>query len=111
MGGDGTRTPEELTATAAASGAGARKEGACAARRLFRPGVPRPLPGPAHYLGWPWRCLKDWRLPATASSDCPVDTGTWELQVGASALSCFVSKWSSLRLVRLIRNTLLLFHR
>ena len=40
-----------------------RKEGACAARRLFRADVPRPLRGPAGCLGWLRRCLRDWLAP------------------------------------------------
>lgn len=66
MGADGTQTPEELTAAATAYGAGARKEGACAAQRLFRAASPRPLSGPSRGLGWPRQCLRDWRLLAAA---------------------------------------------
>lgn len=60
----GARTPQELTATAAASRARARKERACAARRGVSsgPACPAPPSGPAHSLGWPRRCLRDWRL-------------------------------------------------
>lgn len=61
MGADGTTAPEELTATAAVSGAGAGKEGACAARGLFRAAGPRPLSGPASCLRRPRRCLSDGR--------------------------------------------------
>lgn len=50
---DGARAPRELTATAAASPAGARKEGACAARRGVSSGTACPAPpsGPAHEPG------------------------------------------------------------
>lgn len=61
MGADGTPGREGLTATAAVSGAGAGKEGACAARGLFRAAGPRPLSGPASCLRRPRRCLRDGR--------------------------------------------------
>lgn len=96
MGADGTRTPEELTATAAGSGAGAGKEGVCAARRLFRAAVPRPLSGPARCLRWPRRCLRDWRLRATANPGFLEDERTWKPPLGASDTACFINKWSLL---------------
>lgn len=58
MAADGTRTPEELTAAAAGSEAEAGKEGACAARRLFRAVWPRLPGGPPRCLGWPRQCLR-----------------------------------------------------
>lgn len=95
MGPDGTRVPEELTSAAAASGAGAGKEGACAAPRLFRPGVPRPPPGPAPPgvasavpAGRP---AAGGRGPGVACGPAHVETAA-----GGSEAACSVNRWSLL---------------
>lgn len=97
---DGARAPRELTATAAVSRARARKEGACAARRLFRAGVPRPPSGPAHKPGVASAVPE---RPAARQLQTLTYSGPWKPR------RRFVRKWSLFCLGRLLRNTLLLY--